>query len=148
MQSFQDLRALAAVERDLIEERATTFVKCRVTADVKTMVGLMAVGAVYTIPGDRHHAPCFGRHTGLDAIRHFLSHCHVEYQTWDLEIFDTIVDTDRVVVRSRSQLRHRGTGASRPVETCDVLKFENGFITDVQSYVDTLAYTLTRSNGI
>lgn len=147
MQSLQGLRSLAFVERDLIEERAVRFVKCRATADVKTMVSLLAEEAVYTVPGDQQSGPCYGRHSGAAAIKYFLAQSHVEFQILQLKVLDVMIDGDRAVVRSTSQLRHRGTGASKQFEVCDVLRFENGYIVDVYSYVDTLALTVTRACG-
>lgn len=147
MQSLQDLRLLALVERDLIEERAVQFVRARAAADVNAVSALLSDQAAYTVPGERRHAPGFGRHLGAEAIRHFLAQCHVEYQILNLEILDVMIDTDRVVVQSSCQLRHRGTGASRPFEVCDILRFENGCIVNVYSYVDTLALIVTRASG-
>lgn len=147
MQSLKDLRALAYLERDLIEERAVKFVNLRCASDVRAMIDLMADEAVYVVPGDRRQSLCVGHYIGIEAIRHFLAQCHVEYQILNLTVLDVMVDADRAAVRSRCQLRHRGTGASKPFETCDIFKFENGYIVSVHSYVDTFAMAACRTSG-
>jgi ketosteroid isomerase-like protein len=147
MQSLANLRALAFVERDLLEDRAVRFVHSRAAADGAKLKAILSETAVMTIPGDPTLAPCFRPHVGLTAILQFVTNFHIEYQVLDLHVVDVMVDGDRAVVRSKSKLRHRGTGRSRPFAMCDIVRFENGYIADVCTYADTLAMSEAKDCG-
>ena len=147
MQSLRDIRALAYIDRDLIEERATRFARHRASADLKTLMSLVSENAVVTVPGNPSLAPCFGRYSGAAAVLRFYAQCHIEYEVLRLRIVDILVDGERAAVRSSCRMRHRGTGRSCQVEICDILRFENALIIDVYSYMDTLAMSETRECG-
>ena len=139
MQSPQHLRSLAFVDRELIEQRSIRFTESRAENDVKTMMSLLARHAVYTTPGDRTFLPCFGSHSGRDAILLFFQRFHVEYEIVRQQIQDVLVDGGRAAVQHSCALRHRGTGILTNIEICDLIRFEDGLIVDVLSFMDTLA---------
>jgi ketosteroid isomerase-like protein len=139
MQSLESLRLLATVDRVLIEEQAMSFARFRGQSDPSKLMSLLSPNAVFTIPGDATLLSCVGRYEGSAAILRFFAHCHIDYEILKLKVLDALVDGDRAAVRSSCVLRHRGTGLARALNICDILRFENGLIVDVFSYMDTLA---------
>src|SRR4051794_34776681 len=139
MQSLQVLKSLACVDRQLLEDRILRFYELRATYNVPEMTKLLSERVIYTTPGDRSVITYTGRHTGRAAVMVVLQTMNIEYQQLSQDIGEVCVDGNCVVVHRTCSLRHRGTGIVRRVEICDIVRFEDGLISEIRSFGATRA---------
>jgi len=138
MQSFETLGLLAAVDRELLEERTIRLLECLADNDVEEALTFLAPHATVNFGRDRRAMPFFGSYEGPEGIRRALREIEIEYDVLRQEICDVVVDRDRVVARRICRMRHRGTGKVSNVEFCDWLQFQDGYVCALNLTPETL----------
>jgi hypothetical protein len=138
MQSFETLRILASIDRDLLEQRTIRLLECLADHDIDEALTFMAPHATVTLGRDRRAMPYFGSYEGAEGIRRALREIEIEYVVISQDILEIAIDRDRVVTRRVCRMRHRGTGKVSNVEFCDWLQFQDGYVSELRLAPDTL----------
>ena len=138
MQSFETLGLLAALDRELLEERTIRLLECLADHDVDEALTFLSPYAKVNFGRDRRAMPFFGSYEGPEGIRRALREIEIEYDVLRQEICDVVVDRDRVVARRICRMRHRGTGKVSNVEFCDWLQFQDGYVCALNLTPETL----------
>jgi hypothetical protein len=138
MQSFDTLRILATIDRELLEQRTVRLFECLATHAIDEAMTYMAPCATVVLGRDRRAMPFFGAYEGAEGIRRALREIEIEYVIIRQDIRDIVIDRDRVVTRRTCRMRHRGTGKVSNVEFCDWLQFQDGYVSELTLAPDTL----------
>ena len=131
MQSLETLGLLAAVDRDLLEQRAVALLERLADHDIEQAMTYFTAGATVVLGRDRRAMPYFGAHQGPEAIRRALRGVEIEYDVLRQDIVDMVIDQDRVVTRRVCRMRHRGTGKVMNVDFCDWMRFQDGLVCEL-----------------
>ena len=149
MQDKDTGRALADLDRDLIEQRIRAIYAAR-----EPDVGIVdrkkhyAEDVILEIVGDpRDYAFC-GRHVGIPAMSAAVRALHTELEITGNEILSLIVDGNQAAVRRAIKVRGRGTGKAYEVAVLDIFRFENGLVAKLEQFVDTQAIALAAGRAL
>lgn len=89
--------------------------------------------------GDRLRTPYAGRHAGLETLLGIIRAIHVEFEQRPLAISDILVEDERAACWRHVEWRHRGTGRSGVSELAEFVRFDNGLITELIEFRDTVS---------
>ncbi len=89
--------------------------------------------------GDRARLPYAGRHTGLDALLGIIHAVNVDFEQRALWVSDLLVEDGRGACWRQVEWRHRGTGRTGVSELADFVRFDNGLITELVEFRDTVS---------
>lgn len=129
MQSQQSLRALAAFDRDLIENVMQKVADYRAAGDIESIGAFLSSDVTLDLAnGHPPKIPLPGQHHGREAVLFVLNEMRTDIEYLSYETLSLIVDHDQGFMRRRAQLRHRGTGRQGAVEIWDHYRFRNGLI--------------------
>jgi ketosteroid isomerase-like protein len=137
MQSLETLGLLAAIDRDLLEQRAVELLKRLAAHDIEEALTYFTVGAKVVLGRDRRAMPYFGCYQGPEAIRRAFRGVEIEYDVLSQDISDMVIDQDRVVTRRVCRMRHRGTGKVMNVDFCDWMRFQDGLVCELSLAPET-----------
>lgn len=138
MQSFDTLKLLAAVDRELLEQRCFSFFECLADQSLDKAMAFIDPQARLTLGSDTRAMPFYGARSGADAIRAAFREILIEYDVLHQDIRDVLLDGDRAVVRRICRMRHRGTGKVMNVDFCDWIQFQDGLMSELIFVPDTL----------
>ena len=138
MQSLESLGLLAAIDRDLLEQRTIRLLERLADHDIEQAMTYFTPNATVVLGRDRRAMPYFGSHEGPEAIRRAFRSIEIEYDVLWQDIRDMIVDRDRVVTRRTCRMRHRGTGKVLNVDFCDWIQFQDGLVSELSLAPETL----------
>lgn len=115
------------------------FAQFRVRRDFAGVEDRLNDDAVLVVAGDRRLMPFAGRFAGKSSIRAALRALDIEFQLSDLTLGDSVVEGERVAIRSCCRWTHRGTGASALLADFALMDFRNERVVEIACFTDTAA---------
>lgn len=146
MLSDTSQRALAELDRELIEKNIRAMYAARLSGDAKQWVSYCSANVRARVVSATGAHGFVGEIAGHEQYLQALRVYETEIELLNTEILDLIIDGARASVRRRVTVRGRGSGVTRTFESFDHMKFEAGLIVDVEQFTDT--YALNAARGL
>lgn len=121
----------------VLKERLAQIYAARSRGDIAAFVDAFADDGVLHIIGDSRLVPESGPRQGREAIRKALDSFRRSYDYIDAIVVDIIVDRNRAAVRQHLTLRAKATGAVGEFDVVDMIRFRDGEIEDLTTFIDT-----------
>lgn len=139
MQSADTERALACLDRELIEKTVLKLLDQRTQNDLESMLKVADPNIVYEVRGSRRIYPYFGRREGIAEIGRMLKQQATEFENLGSRVHRLVIDGNDVVLERTAKLRHRGTNAVADIDIVNFLRFNRGLVVEISEHVDTAA---------
>jgi ketosteroid isomerase-like protein len=141
MRSEEALKALARVDRELIESRVELILGLRKANRLREMMDYIAEDIVYNVSGNWMALPFVGQVKGKANMARALVSIATQFENLGSEIHDLLIEGERVALRRTSRVRHRGTNRVADVAIVDFLRFRDGLVIELSEVTDSLKLT-------
>lgn len=139
MQCVETDRALASLDRELIEKAVLRLLDRRSRNDLAGMLEVVDPNVVYEMRGSHEVYPYFGRREGIEEIRRMLDRIATDFENKGSRVHRILIDGSNVAVERTATLRHRGTGAQGDVDIVNFLRFDRGLVVEISELADAAA---------
>jgi len=139
--SFEDMLQPRppGLDRDEIVRRSEEFARFPSSGPaLRLMRELCATDIVCEFPGDRTRIPFAGRYVGVEALANIVRGIAIEFEQTHQQLTDVVVDGGRIAGLRTVEWRNRGTGRWGEVRLADFMRFEDGLITEIVEFRDTV----------
>lgn len=139
MQSDDATRRLAALDRELIEQRIRAMARMHAEGDLNGLFSHVADDIVYYVQGNWMAFPYSKPIRGKKQVAQAMAMIAVPFETLGSVIHDVVIDGEKAAVRRTATVRHRGTGKIGEVDIADFIRFRDGLAAEFTEIADSAA---------
>jgi ketosteroid isomerase-like protein len=139
MQSDDASRRLAALDRELIEQRVRAMVRMHAEGNLHGLFDFVADDVVYNVRGGWITFPYAEAVRGKKNAAAAIAMISVQFENLGSVIHDLAIDGDRAAFRRTARIRHRGTSKTGDVDVVDFIRFRDGLVVEFTEIADSAA---------
>jgi ketosteroid isomerase-like protein len=139
MQSEEAARQLAALDRNLFEQRIRAMVQMHADGNLRDLLDFVAEDVVYNVRGGWITFPYSGPVRGKNEVAAAMAMISVRFQNLGSVIHDLVIDGERAAFWRTATIRHRGTGKTGEVDVVDFIRFRDGLVAEFTEIADSAA---------
>jgi ketosteroid isomerase-like protein len=140
MQSPEDRRKLAAIDRAWIEQAVRRLIDLRAAGNLSGMLDYIADDIQFLIRGNWIVFPYAEALRGKAAVAEALRNIGMQFENQGSTVNQMVIDGDRVAIWRTAHVRHRGTGLEADVEIADFVRFRDGLVVEFTEIADSVAF--------
>jgi ketosteroid isomerase-like protein len=139
MQSQDAIRKLAALDRELIEQRVRAMVRIHSEGNLRGVFEFVADDVVYHVRGGWITFPYSKPVRGKKEVAAAMAMISIAFENLGSVIHNLIIDGDKAAFRRSATIRHRGTGMIGNVDIIDFIRFRDGLVVEFNEIADAAA---------